>query len=122
MNRWRQTIRRSRAGIWLLGLLLLRAYIPVGFMPAAGAPFQLELCPGVGFAMPAQHLHHHAGTHSDFANCPFGSAPASGPLSHHLDPSPVVPEHSGPILSYDSVRIVLREQHVHQPRGPPSLA
>ena len=28
----------------LLGMLLLRAYVPVGFMPASGRPFEIELC------------------------------------------------------------------------------
>jgi hypothetical protein len=80
----RHRIRGSRAGIWLLALLLFRAYVPAGFMPANGAPFALELCPAATLSMPA-HLHHHSGTHADFESCPFGSAPAAGPISHLLD-------------------------------------
>src|ERR1700722_13337479 len=36
--------------IVLLAALLFRAYIPVGFMPASGTPFLVELCPAVGGA------------------------------------------------------------------------
>ena len=35
------------SAVVVLAALLFRAYIPVGFMPTSGAPFQLELCPGV---------------------------------------------------------------------------
>ena len=34
------------------------AYVPVGFMPAGGAPFRVELCPASGVLLPAQHAHH----------------------------------------------------------------
>ena len=61
----------------LLVVLLFRAYVPVGFMPASGTPFLLEMCPATYQAqMPAHHGHHHSGTHTHFENCPFGSAPA----------------------------------------------
>src|SRR5580692_2298230 len=70
------------AGI-LLAALLFRAYIPVGFMPASGTPFLLELCPAAYAATPEHHAHHHhSPAHGDFQNCPFGSAPATGPVSH----------------------------------------
>ncbi|HEY2678210.1 MAG TPA: hypothetical protein VGI65_14660 [Steroidobacteraceae bacterium] len=122
MHRSRHSRQSPRAGILLLALLLLRAYVPPGFMPAGGTPFLLELCPSVAHAMPAHHLHHHTGTHADFENCPFGSAPASGPISHHLDFALAGSAPSGPMVWFDSARITLRPQHVHQPRGPPSLA
>ncbi len=44
LNRRRQRLSSSL----LLGLLLFRAYVPAGFMPASGAPFLLELCPASG--------------------------------------------------------------------------
>ena len=81
---FRRRIRASRAGVWLLALLLFRAYVPAGFMPASGVPFALELCPATTMAMPG-HLHHHPGTHADFESCPFGSAPAAGPISHLIE-------------------------------------
>jgi hypothetical protein len=111
----------SRAGIILLALLLFRAYVPAGFMPASGKPFALELCPAAAMPMPG-HSHHHPGTHADFESCPFGSAPAAGPVSHHIafasaGPAPVVRT-----AELDSFPRTLRAQRSHQPRGPPALA
>jgi hypothetical protein len=69
----------------LLVALVLRALIPVGFMPSAGAPFSLEIChAGLPKAVLA---HHHSGQHqpgseTHFDHCTFGSAPAVGPLAH----------------------------------------
>ncbi len=123
MNHARTQRQSSRAGVLLLALLLFRAYIPAGFMPAAGAPFLLELCPSVAAGMPAHHQHHHpSGSHVDFETCPFGSAPASGPISHHLDLALAAPTASGPIVAFTTARITVRAQHDHQPRGPPSHA
>jgi len=116
--------RGSWAGIWLLALLLFRAYVPAGFMPAGGVPFALELCPTglVGLAgMPAGHLHH-AGTHADFETCPFGSAPSAGPISHHVDFESTGPAPSRQIVAFEAPRLSLRPQRSHQPRAPPSLA
>src|SRR5450432_265573 len=76
--------RDSLAGV-LLAMLLFRAYIPAGFMPASAAPFLLELCPAASsMPMPAQHQHH-PDSHTHFDNCPFGSVPAAGPISHLAD-------------------------------------
>jgi hypothetical protein len=107
----------------VLVALLVRAYIPVGFMPTSGAPFLLELCPAFGMSVPAQHLHHHDSRHhADLQDCPFGSAPAQGPVSDLmvLDPSGQIPFleafPAGPKL------LVTRPFRAHQPRGPPSLA
>src|SRR6202030_3241114 len=120
--------RRGRAGLWLLALLVFRAYIPAGFMPASGVPFALELCP-VGLAgMPAAHsLHHagshdHTGSHAEFAACPFGSAPAAGPISHHVDFESPEPALSHPTVAFQSPSFSFRPQRSQLPRGPPSLA
>ena len=113
--------RRRTASLWLLAALLFRAYVPAGFMPASGIPFALELCP-VGLAgMPAAHVHH-AGTHADFATCPFGSAPAAGPISHQIAFEAPTPALSRPVVAYQSPCLTLRPQRSHLPRGPPSLA
>jgi hypothetical protein len=114
--------RGSRAGIWLLALLLFRAYIPAGFMPAGGVPFALELCPTGMAGMPAAHVHHHAGTHTDFETCPFGSTPAAGPISHHIDFESAGPAPAQRIVAFEAPRLSLRPQRSHQPRAPPSLA
>jgi hypothetical protein len=105
----------------LLALLLFRAYVPVGFMPASGVPFALELCPSAMAGMPA-HAHHHGATHADFESCPFGSAPGAGPISHHIvfasaGPAPVLR-----MAAVDTLPAPHRPQRTHQPRGPPALA
>jgi hypothetical protein len=104
----------------LLALLLFRAYVPAGFMPANGVPFALELCPAAMAGMPAGH--HHPGTHADLPACPFGSAPAAGPISHRLDSESVGLAFSRPIVAFEAPGLSLRPQRTHQPRGPPSLA
>src|ERR1700687_4898632 len=88
MNRRRQDLLTSI----LLAMLLFRAYVPVGFMPASGTPFLLELCPTASsMPMPAHHQHH-TQSHTHFDHCPFGSAPAAGPISH-----PIAPELAGQV-------------------------
>jgi hypothetical protein len=117
----RLRVAGSRAGILLLALLVFRAYVPAGFMPASGVPFVLQLCPTAMAGMPA-HLHHHAGTHSDFESCPFGSAPGAGPISHHIDFESVGPAQTLRIVAFEVPRLKHRTERSHQPRGPPSLA
>jgi hypothetical protein len=114
---------RSRTISVLLVVLLFRAYIPVGFMPASGTPFLLQICPvGLPTQMLAHHQHHPVGGHAQFANCPFGSAPANGPISHLLahEPPGLIP--SPPAVTLEPVRLVVRLERAHQPRGPPSPA
>jgi hypothetical protein len=111
----------SRAGILLLALLLFRAYVPAGFMPASGVPFALQLCPAATTGMPS-HLHHHPGTHADFESCPFGSAPAAGPLSHHIVFASAGLAPLARVADIESLPPTLRAQRNHQPRGPPALA
>jgi hypothetical protein len=111
----------SWAGILVLALLLFRAYVPAGFMPADGVPFALELCPAAMAGVPA-HLHHHAGTHAEFELCPFGSVPGAGPISHHIDFQPVAPSPGRQILAFETPRLNHRAERSHPPRGPPSLA
>jgi hypothetical protein len=117
--RFRQ--RGSGAGILLLALLLFRSYVPVGFMPADGVPFALQLCPAAVAGMP-NHVHQHAGTHAHFELCPFGSVPGAGPLSHHIDFASTGPAPSQPVVAVETLPVNLRAERSHQPRGPPSLA
>jgi hypothetical protein len=111
----------SRAGILLLALLLFRSYIPVGFMPADGVPFALQLCPAAMAGMPA-HLHHHAGTHAEFELCPFGSVPGAGPISHYIDFESAGPAPSQQRAAFEAPVLAHRAERSHPPRGPPSLA
>jgi hypothetical protein len=107
----------------LLAVLLFRAYIPVGFMPASGTPFLLELCPAAYQPqVPAHQGHHHSGTHTHFENCPFGSAPAAGPISHIIALQPPAPIAFQSVVTFESLRLGVRLPRAHQPRGPPSLA
>jgi hypothetical protein len=132
--------RRNIATCFLLGMLLLRAYVPVGFMPADGAPFLLQLCPAAGalpmdmggdphmdmsmdphMEMPmgaSQGSHHHG----HFDQCPFGSAPASGPLSQFFifEAAGFVP--SVAVVDFQTAAPSQRLQRAHPPRGPPSFA
>ena len=111
------------SAIVVLAALLFRAYIPVGFMPASIAPFRLELCPAFGMSVPAHHLHHHDSRHhADLQDCPFGSAPAQGPVSDLLvfDPPGQIPFLEA--FPAGPKRLVTRSLRSHQPRGPPCLA
>ena len=115
--------RRDLFTSLLLVVLLFRAYVPVGFMPASGTPFLLEMCPATYQAQtPAHHGHHHAGSHGEFANCPFGSAPAAGPISHVIAFAPPAPIFSQPLVAFEPLRLGVDLPRAHQPRGPPALA
>jgi hypothetical protein len=103
----------------LLAMLMFRAYVPVGFMPASGTPFRLELCPtAASVPMPAHH--HHADGHGHFENCPFGSAPAAGPISQGIVFSPPALAVSTPLVDFESQLRSIRLLSAHQPRGPPA--
>jgi hypothetical protein len=107
----------------LLVVLLFRAYIPVGFMPASGTPFLLEPCPETyQVRMPTHHGHHHSGTHTHFENCPFGSAPAAGPISHLIAFEPPSPIAFQSLVAFEPLRLGVQLPRAHQPRGPPSPA
>jgi hypothetical protein len=107
----------------LLAALICRAYIPVGFMPASGTPFLVELCAAYTGGAPAHHgHHHHSHGQADFQDCPFGSAPALGPISHLI-----TFESGGRITAFveipaEPVQPATRLLRTHLPRGPPSLA
>jgi hypothetical protein len=74
-------------------------------------------------AVPAHHLHHHdSHHHADLQNCPFGSAPAQGPVSDLLVFDPPGPIPFLEAFASEPKRLVTRPLRSHQPRGPPSLA
>jgi hypothetical protein len=103
-------------------VLLFRAYIPAGFMPAGGMPFQLEICPtGLSAQMPAHHAHHGAG-HGHFEHCPFGSAPASGPTTDFPVLGAAGAVLSQPIQAFVPVLLRNELQSAHRARAPPDLA
>ena len=107
----------------LLALLLFRAYVPIGFMPANGTPFLVELCPAAGaLHMPMLgHHHQHSDIHSHFQNCPFGSATAAGPIPIFggIAPLPQVDFQNAAAITLAPIDVA--RPHLPQPRGPPSL-
>jgi hypothetical protein len=122
MREHRFNRRRDLLTSILLAILLFRAYVPVGFMPASGTPFLLELCPAASsMQMPAHH-HHHTESHTHFDHCPFGSAPAAGPISQLIAFESAGQIASQIAVTFDSLQLGVRLPRAHQPRGPPSLA
>ena len=123
-NRSSNSRRPDVPAIVLLAALLFRAYVPVGFMPASGTPFLLELCPTAYPAVTsAHHSHHgHLQGHADFRNCPFGSAPAAGPVSHLIVFEPPGRFSSLVDILAEPNRPSTRPLLSHPPRGPPSRA
>ena len=122
-TRLRHARRPDVLAILLLAALLFRAYIPVGFMPASGAPFMVELCPAYARDASAHHgHHHHSQGRADFQDCPFGSAPALGPVSHLIAFEPAGRITFGVAIPARRGRLVTQLLRVQQPRGPPSLA
>jgi hypothetical protein len=119
---FRNVRRLDALAIVLLAAFFFRAYIPVGFMPASGTPFLLELCPTYAGGMPAHQHQHHSPAHNDFQNCPFGSAPAQGPVSALLAFEPPGQIASALTVSLDFERPIIRPYRAHQPRGPPTPA
>jgi len=121
--RVRHIRRLDVLAIVLLATFIFRSYIPVGFMPANGTPFLLELCPAYAGGMPAQpaHHHHHSQSHSDFQDCPFGSAPAQGPVSALLAFEPAGQISAAVENPLPPGPLGFRLSRAHQPRGPPLL-
>jgi hypothetical protein len=130
MNIPGSTRRRHRLSILLLALLLFRSYIPIGFMPAGGQPFRVELCPAaaslpmampMAMPMPAHH-HHQPGLHGHFTDCPFGCASTAGPLSDFVVFSAPARITSPDRVPFVPLRIGAEAAPAHPARGPPSPA
>jgi|SRR5580704_10196705 hypothetical protein len=107
----------------LLVTLVLRALIPVGFMPASGEGFSLTIC-RAAFAAPAatQDTGQHPGNPLHTERCAFGNAPAAGPAMEvaRVLPTPVTT--SEPILRSEPLRVHVGLVRAQQPRGPPRFA
>jgi hypothetical protein len=119
--RSRHARRLDVLAIALLAAFIFRSYIPAGFMPASGTPFLLDLCPGYAGGMPVHHEHHHhSPAHTDFENCPFGSSPAQGPVSHLITFESAGQNSSSADIGLESQLLGIRPLRAHQPRGPPA--
>jgi hypothetical protein len=101
--------RRLIAGIVLLAVLL-RASIPVGFMPGTGG--QLTLCHD-GMHMPNA-------PHSHYEHCPYGSGPASCPDDLHAALAHVTWIEQERISAQAPLLFPIRLVYLPQSRGPPS--
>ena len=129
----------------MLAVLLFRAYLPVGFMPASGAPFALEICPsGMPSAMldpMAAHdsgmhhagMHHagrhhasadpshHDGSHAGFDTCPFGSAPADAVVAHVVAFEPAAHAVFHLLFAFSPAEPGTMLARAHRARGPPFI-
>ncbi|MCX7056895.1 MAG: hypothetical protein NTZ79_06795 [Proteobacteria bacterium] len=133
MTFFAQLVAGRRTRNWvayaLLAGLLVRALIPVGFMPGASG---LEFCqggmPSMAASMPAHHHHHaegqqapsHSTGHGEgcvFAGSAAGLAPPCVPST--AVPVQVATAYPVPSTSIDSSPTILRAQ---SPRGPPALS
>src|SRR5579859_1665929 len=120
--RFSRAKRADVSAIVFLAALIFRAYIPVGFMPASGTPFLLDLCPAYAGGAPAYHAHHHhSQDHAGFQNCPFGSTPAQGPVSHLIAIEPPGRIPSLVAAPPEQAWVATQPTRSHQPRGPPPL-
>ena len=109
----------------LVGVLLLRALIPTGYMPAsAGSGLLFELCPTqlpVGFsAGTSGHDHHHSSENAASKACDFGHILADAWIDGLVDESAIVdklPE--SPIVGVlRSVALAVRRYYAS--RAPPT--
>jgi hypothetical protein len=107
---------------FLLAMLLFRAYVPIGFMPASGVPFLVELCPATtALSMPMHAHHHHSDTHAHFEHCPFGSVTAAGPLPAFGGAGPLPLFDLYAVVTSEPIAVAVTRIHLPQPRGPPFL-
>jgi hypothetical protein len=111
------------AGLLLLAFVV-RALVPQGFMLASEGQLSIEICPD-GF--PAQLLghaahHHHGGAHWHAEHCLFGSASASGPVSHVPSVAPAFIAGLAPAAPLDSAAVTIRLVHLPHVRGPPAIS
>jgi hypothetical protein len=110
--------KRSASLISLLLLVLLaRALIPVGFMPAGDGSAELTLCPD-GMLMPADAGMPGSGhLHAD--HCPFGAAPFAAPLATAAAIPQLAATISLPGFESSTWLAATRAARSHQPRAPP---
>lgn len=128
LHRLRQYPLRSPLVRLLLVAMLVRALVPVGFMPAADAGWPaLQICGPAAALLAADDsalLTDGATTHPGSAHeaCPFALSPATAPLPQFSSVAtflPVaLPAPDEPALAPPARSAV----DAHRPRGPPSPA
>jgi hypothetical protein len=116
----RRLIARRHQRSLLSGLLLLalitRALIPAGFMPSSSGPFTMMICHG---GMLAQSHSNQPNDPSHFDHCPYGAAPAVGPLSDVATLAPSPPAVARIESAFQSGPAAPRRDRAHPPRAPP---
>jgi hypothetical protein len=117
--------RRTVLTRLLLGLLLVRAYVPVGFMPQGGSPLQLQICSArTSTSLPATPARG-TGTSGNLVHdvdCPFNHSPAAGPIPDLPIDAAIKPASLRALLRFDTRPSGVRVLRAHQARAPPSLA
>ena len=107
----------------MLGLLLVRAYVPVGYMPQAGTPLQLQICsPRASASVPAAPGTRTSGNAAHVVDCPFNHSPAAGPIAAIALDALVQTDFSWALPRFDTQPPGVRELSTHQARAPPTLA
>jgi hypothetical protein len=107
----------------MLGLLLLRAYVPAGFTPQSGNPLQLQICSGSRSVPAARVLLEQAMGHaSHAADCPFSHAPVSGPVGSAVAAASIPVDFPVLLPAFDTRPTGVRVLLAHQARAPPTLA
>lgn len=126
------TSRKLIAALAVAGFAL-RALVPVGFMPAPGRLFSLELCPdGLPSAMVHAAMHHDAaamhdhppdGTHrTHVEHCAFGCASALALVAHAPAARLLISAHIRPAVRFTPQRAGWLLLRIPLPRGPPAMA
>jgi hypothetical protein len=107
----------------LLAALVLRSLVPVGYMPASGESFAMQMCQvGLPAGLAGDEGSSHNGSHAaaDSSFCSFGSAPGAGPAPHVLTPWAASPS-AQPLLVRPAVSFFLSHRsYDRQARAPPT--
>lgn len=107
----------------MLGLLLVHAYVPVGYMPQAANPLQLQICsPRASASVPAAPGTRTSGNAAHVVDCPFNHSPAAGPIAAIALDSLVQTDFSPALPAFDTQPAGVWELCTHQARAPPTLA
>jgi hypothetical protein len=101
--------------------LLLRALIPIGFMPVFGAHtgVQLSMCDGYAPVAPMPDMPMPAGGKSTHSLCPYGAGPALAALPVLDDAPTFIPVSAPPPVSAAQIGHVARVARTQSPRAPP---
>ena len=128
--------RKLLLALLVLPVLVLRALVPVGFMPVSErGGFHIDFCPGEAqppgalAAQPLAHHHHHGGADHGAPSSPASHAPclfalsASPAFAPAVAAAPLIPPAATPLaespVSREFVPAIVRAQI---PRGPPFSA